>query len=253
MLHVNQTLGLVHRQHQHHLFVPFKNGFNTVLRCYSHITLKRSKVPLTETGTLTVHVNEAQGATCSMKTFHFPTRQTKCCYGFGFPLPEVNWRKLHRASRRLDNQEDWTKRTSCDIEHENWAKIGESLTIILESCTFGGNSFMCTCEVSEIQSNCAIFLFKIDISSMKKHKEILPNCTRLFGNSWSLSQLVLSVLPPLLHNRICNANIVTAVWTTFMLNTEILILHWLHVYHAQYYTHICHTLFAVYFSLIVVN
>ena len=39
-------------------FVPFKNGFNQVLCCCLHVTLKRSKVPLTETMTLTVGVNE---------------------------------------------------------------------------------------------------------------------------------------------------------------------------------------------------
>ena len=40
-------------------FVPFKNGFNAVPWCYLHVTLKRSKVPLTKIVTLTVCVNKA--------------------------------------------------------------------------------------------------------------------------------------------------------------------------------------------------
>ena len=39
-------------------FGPFKNGFNAAQWCCLHITLKRSKLPLTKTVTLAVRVNE---------------------------------------------------------------------------------------------------------------------------------------------------------------------------------------------------
>ena len=41
------------------VFAPFKNGFVAVLWCCLHITLKRSKVPLTKMATLMICVNEA--------------------------------------------------------------------------------------------------------------------------------------------------------------------------------------------------
>ena len=40
-------------------FVPFKNGFGAFLWCHLHLTLDRSKVPLTKMVFLPVHVNEA--------------------------------------------------------------------------------------------------------------------------------------------------------------------------------------------------
>ena len=39
-------------------FVPFKNEFNTPLWSCLHVTLERSKVPLTKTETFTVSVNK---------------------------------------------------------------------------------------------------------------------------------------------------------------------------------------------------
>ena len=51
---------------------------------------------------------------------------------------------------------------------ERGRELGEirySLTIILESCTFQQNSYMCMCEMSKIRSNRARFLFKLCLSS----------------------------------------------------------------------------------------
>ena len=94
--------------------------------------------------------------------------------------------------------------------------VRSSTRIILESCTFWRKSHMCTCEMSKNQSNCARFFF-LNLCLWR-------NSMQSNQNLWEL-MVVLTTrsLPPLLHNRICNVNsvTVTAVWTTFMLNTEI--------------------------------
>ena len=49
-------------------FLPFKIGLNAVLWCCLHITLKRSKVSLEKSITLTVTVNETKFNTCTTRT-----------------------------------------------------------------------------------------------------------------------------------------------------------------------------------------
>ena len=48
----------LHKPSKSPFLVPFKNGFSAVLWSFLHVMLKRSKVPLTKTATLMVHVNE---------------------------------------------------------------------------------------------------------------------------------------------------------------------------------------------------